>query len=334
MFHHARLKLTLWYIFIAVVITFLFSLLAYNGFRFEVERGLQRQRVYIQQNFLTPNGSTITLRQIDPTLQEEIRERLVLRIIYIDLAVIIVAAVGGYFLAGRTLKPIQTMVDEQNRFVADASHELRTPLTALRAEMETSLLENNLAAPDAKKLIKSNLEEVVRLQRLSDSLLELATYNHTASHKINDVSLLQIMEEALKKVSPLAKKKNITIQNNARDASINGDSHRLSELFVILLDNAIKYSPAKSEVKIMSKKNDGQIEISVQDQGIGIAPEDLPFIFDRFYRSDKSRSKSTTAGYGLGLAIAKQIAKEHKGSITVKSSLDKGSTFTVSLGLK
>ena len=167
MFQSARLTLTAWYVLIAFIITALFSLLAYNGFRFEFERSLQRQQVLFENNnfFIRP----IPPRHIDSELQDELRERLLLRILYIDVAIILTAAAGGYILAGRTLKPIKTMVDEQHRFITDASHELRTPLTAMRSEMEASLLAEHMTDKDAKELIKSNLEEVINLQNLSEA---------------------------------------------------------------------------------------------------------------------------------------------------------------------
>ena len=333
MFQSARLTLTAWYILIAFIITALFSLLAYNGFRFEFERGLQKQQIIFQQNNSRQSPPNILFRRdVDPNLQKELRDRLLARILYIDLVIIIAAAAGGYILAGRTLKPIKKMMDEQHRFITDASHELRTPLTAMRSEMETSLLTKKMTDKDTKELIKSNLEEVINLQNLSDGLLTLAQYQtRNTKREQTQLSLTQIVTDAITKVMPLAKKKQITVDDKTKDYALVGNSDYLLKLFIILLDNAIKYSPKNSTIILASYKTDHNVKIDVKDQGVGIEKSDLEKIFDRFYRSDKSRQRSDIGGYGLGLAIARQIVEEHGGTISVTSKVDKGSTFTVKL---
>jgi len=336
MFQHARLKLTAWYILIALIIAFLFSLLSYNGLRFEFEQGLQRQRVYFQQGFMRPNGPPVTiLRRTDPELMREMRTHLLLRILYIDGAIILVSAIGGYLLAGRTLKPIQRMVEEQNRFITDASHELRTPLTSLRSELEASLLSKKLSEKEARDVLKSNLEEVISLQMLSDNLLELATQQKPFNQvSFGEINLLEVIEGSVKKILPIAKKKNIHIKNNVKSSQIIGERSYLIELFIILLDNAIKYSDSQSTITLTSSSKDKMVTVAVKDEGIGIKKVDQAKIFERFYRSDKSRTKWKTKGYGLGLAIAKQIVTDHHGTIHVKSEVGKGTTFTVSLPTK
>jgi signal transduction histidine kinase len=132
----------------------------------------------------------------------------------------------------------------------------------------------------------------------------------------------------LRKQKKIAKAKQIKIANNIKDTKINGVEDRLTEVFVILLDNAIKYSPKNGKVEIESKKENRRIKISIIDHGMGISEKDLPYIFDRFYRSDKSRSEK---GYGLGLSIAKKIVESHNGSISVKSEIGKQTTFIVNL---
>jgi len=135
------------------------------------------------------------------------------------------------------------------------------------------------------------------------------------------------VKAAMKKVEPLAKKNKITIKNEVKERRIQGIPERLTEVFVILLDNAIKYSPANTTITLTSKGNEKQVEVSVIDQGIGIEPKDLPHIFERFYRASKSRDKSHISGYGLGLSIAKKIVEAHHGTITAESKRDKGITF-------
>jgi signal transduction histidine kinase len=224
------------------------------------------------------------------------------------------------------------MLDEQNRFITDASHELRTPLTSLRTSIEVNLRNKNLTMTQAKKLIESNLEDVEYLRVLSDGLLRLAYYQEPNGNMLFEkVSLKEIVENAVDKVKALALDNKIGINSKIENLEINGDKKSLTELLVVLLDNAIKYGKQNSSVKINTLKEDGKVIISVSDNGIGIDEKDLPHIFDRFYRAEKSRSKENVSGYGLGLSIAKKIVELHNGLISVKSEKGKGTTFTVTL---
>jgi signal transduction histidine kinase len=332
MFQSARLKLTGWYLLIIMLVTGLFSIAFYDLSTMEINR--ISRRLQFRQEFDTGFFFEQIQPRPLPNLQvlEESKERLKLVLILINGGILVLAGGAGYFLAGRTLRPIQHMVDEQNRFITDASHELRTPLTALRSEMEATLLDKHIEATQTKKLIASNLEEVIHLQSLSDNLLQLVQYQNNTNHPmLKNVSLLQSMEDALKKITPLAKRKSITIKNTVDDRNILALPTNLTQLWIILLENAVKYSPKKSTVSISSSQLDYSVEICIEDNGIGIDPKDIPFIFDRFYRADKSRTKTDADGYGLGLSIAKNIVQALNGTIQVKSTKDKGTTFTVLL---
>jgi signal transduction histidine kinase len=149
--------------------------------------------------------------------------------------------------------------------------------------------------------------------------------------KITKVDLTNIIKTTTEQVKPLAVKKRITIKVDASKAFVMGDEKSLKELFVILLDNAIKYTDGHSPISLMIRKDDSDVNILVKDGGVGIKKEDLPHIFDRFYRADRSRSRQRVGGYGLGLSIAKRIVTLHNGSIRVESGIDKGSVFTVTL---
>lgn len=319
MFRSARLKLTAWYLLIIMLISISFSLAIYRVLVTEFARVERVQR--IRRHLV-----------IDPEVLKESQERLRVTLILINLAILGAAGVSGYFLAGRTLRPIQDMVDEQSRFITDASHELRTPLTSLKSEIEVNLRAKDLSLPDAKKLLMSNLEEVNNLQYLSDNLIKLTQFQTSSDRgTFERISLVEIFHEAQKKIANIAKHKNINIKNNIKDFSLDGDRQSLLELFVILLDNAIKYSPKGKSVTVTSKKTDHSVEIKFKDNGIGIDEKDIPHLFDRFYRTDKSRTKLEVGGYGLGLSIAKQIIEKHKGSIKVESELGKGTTFIINL---
>lgn len=328
MFEVARLKLTAWYLLIIMLISIAFSLVIYNVLQAELARVERAQR--LRRQLQIPFGFREPV--IDPEVLQESQNRLQAILILINLMILGAAGVAGYFLAGRTLKPISEIVDEQNRFITDASHELRTPLTSLKSEIEVNLRDKDLSLQDARKLLTSNLEEVNNLQSLSDRLIHLtSTQNYHDRDSFEKVSLLEAVNEAYRKVGNMAKHKNIAIKINVKGDFIEGDRQNLIEVFVILLDNAIKYSPEGQKVTVTSRKTDGKAEIKVADQGIGISRKDLPHLFDRFYRADKSRARLDVGGYGLGLSIAKQIVEKHHGSISVESKPGKGSTFTVIL---
>ncbi len=335
MFYKARLKLTAWYLLIIMLISIAFSVAIYQVLTQELSRVERIQRLRLERRLpseVQPRSRVIP--SIDPEVIEETKNRLRAILILTNIGILIASAGAGYFLAGRTLRPIKEMVDEQSRFVTDASHELRTPLTSLKSEIEVNLRDKNLGLADAKKLLESNLEEVNNLQYLSDNLIKLTQFSEEFGSNFERFNLAEVVYEAQKKVSNLAKNQKITIKNNVKNQEILGNKQKLIEMFVIFLDNAIKYSAKGKTVTLSSTKLDNLVQIRIKDQGFGIDDKDIPHLFDRFYRTDKSRTKSEFAGYGLGLSIAKQIIDKHGGSIKVESKVGKSTTFSIQFPLK
>lgn len=309
MFSLARLKLTAWYLLMIMLVSALFSIMIYEVQTTELERFASVQRYRISRRL----PSFLVSENLDLELVEESKQRLILFLLGINAGIFVISGGLGYFLAGRTLKPIKEMVEEQNRFVGDASHELRTPLTAIKSALEVNLKD--------KKLLRDCLEQVDKLQYLTESLLQV----ENQSLKFEKVSLLKIVESAIQTVKAKATQKGITIKNTGKDFSVNGDRYALTNLVTILLDNAIKYSPDKTSV-VVDTQND---ILTVTDKGVGIEKKDLPHVFDRFYRADSARTKAKSGGYGLGLSIAKKIVGEHNGSISAQSEPGVGTTITV-----
>lgn len=331
-FSSAYLKLTAFYVLIVMTISISFSVALYNISSKELGKGLDRQTGAFQSLQLTPTGFVMPdFGQIRQEQIDESNNRLEVNLIYFNILILILSSGLSYFLARRTMQPIEEAMEAQNRFTADASHELRTPLTAMKSEIEVTLRDDDLKLDDAKKLLGSNLEEIGKLESLSNALLKLARYQDEARTKFEEISLEEAATEAYEKVESLANEKLIEFDNVLENIFVRGDRASLVELFVILLDNAIKYSGKKSRIFISIKKEGHAAVVNIKDQGIGIKSSDLPYVFNRFYRADSSRSKEKVDGYGLGLSIAKQIVELHKGTISVSSKPGKGSEFIVKL---
>lgn len=334
MFKNARIKLTLWYLLILIFISVSFSLIIYEGISGEIDRFSRSQGLRIERRFQENNyfPAPPKIRFVDLDLIEEMKKRLILILIFINSGIFFIVGSLSYFLAGKTLYPIQEMIEEQNRFISDASHEFRTPLTAIKSSLEVNLRDKDLTIDDARKTMNENIKDVNNLQKLSDSLLQLAQYEKSEiNNRFEKNFLKRIVNESLQNVEALAKNRKITIKSTIIDGSLEGDKYALVDLFTILLDNAIKYSKEGSAISIKSKKTKGFISVSISDKGIGIDEKDIPHLFSRFYRSDKARSKKGIVGYGLGLSIAKKITDQHNGAIEIESKLNKGTTVTVHL---
>lgn len=340
MFKTARLRLTFWYLVIIMMVSVIFSLAIYQILVREVER-FARQHV-IRTQIQVFNGAPPrlffnddALPQVELELVKDSKTHILVNLFIVNGIILVFSGGLAYFLAGKTLQPIQEMVDEQHRFVSDASHELRTPLTALKTSMEVSLRDKKLDLPGAKKIIHESVQDVNRLQELSENLLQLTQYQkQNGNTHFEQLALGGILREAVKKIEPLAKKKKIEVAYDPTPLVLEGNKYGLVDLLVILLDNAVKYNHQNGKVTIGSKKQDKYVLLTVTDTGIGIRKKDIPYIFDRFYRADMARTKAAAGGYGLGLSIAKKIVELHHGRIQVESALDKGTTFEITLPMK
>ncbi len=224
---------------------------------------------------------------------------------------------------------LDSSFEQMKQFSADASHELRTPLTVIRTQLE-SALDSRRSPAELKKIVAHCLDETIRMSSTIENLLLLAKSDAGQVTVRNDKVVLQkLMEEMYEESIILASAKSITVQLQKADpATILGDEQRLRQMLLNLIDNAIKYSQYNGAINLSLVKNNGRATITVADNGIGIPAEEVPRIFDRFYRVDRARSREM-GGAGLGLSITRWIVQAHGGNLTVKSEVNKGSEFTV-----
>ena len=224
---------------------------------------------------------------------------------------------------------------ERRLFVSNVSHELRTPLTSVKSYLE-ALDEGALSEPVAPDFIKVSLDETNRMMRMVTDLLHLSRIDNATSHLdvelINFTAFITFILNRFDKIRAQDEEKKYEIVRDYPITSvwIEIDTDKMIQVIDNILNNAIKYSPDGGKITVSMKTTDDQMILSISDQGLGIPKEDLPKIFDRFYRVDKARSRAQ-GGTGLGLAIAKEIVKQHNGFIWAKSEYGKGSTFTIVL---
>jgi signal transduction histidine kinase len=220
------------------------------------------------------------------------------------------------------------------RFTADASHELKTPLTVVRAGVERAITRPDLPQ-ETLAVLEETLQEVNRMTELLEALLTLARADEGRAdlHK-EAVDIREIIEEAGETGELLAEHAGVAIEIHLppEPVVVPVDRSRIRQLALNLIENAVKYTPRGGQVSVELGSHDGRVVFSVADTGIGIAPGDLPHVFDRFWRADSARTRtSERAGTGLGLAICKWIAEAHGGTIDVQSRPGRGTTFTVGL---
>jgi heavy metal sensor kinase len=311
------------------------------------------------------------------SLPSDIRNLLaVFRMVIINsaLVVVLLAGIGGLFLADRTLRPVERIADtargisetdlsrridvqtndelgrlaatlngmigrldeafkKQRQFIADASHELRTPLAVIQAESTLGLGKRRTQV-EYRRSLELVSQEIAYMSEIVSKLLLLARSDAGCDPvDFEDVNVAELFGELSQDLEALVQEKGLQLSLGQMDnLTVKGDKLKLKQLFLNILDNAIRYTPTGGSISGSIVRKNGTVVASIGDTGIGIPAEHLPYIFDRFYRVDKSRSRAD-GGTGLGLAIATSIAKVHGGGIEVESEVGKGTTFRVILPL-
>ncbi len=243
------------------------------------------------------------------------------------------AGLGGLWLTQRSLRPVETSYRQLKQFTADASHELRGPLTAIRASVDVMQNHPERIHPKDVKKLGAIASAATQMSYLAEDLLLLARMDvgeTVVPRQSEVVDLGMLLRELLLLLEPAAKAKDVSLTLSGLAAIVMGDRAQLSRLFSNLLQNAVQYNRTGGHVLIAMVQDPAWVKIRVEDTGIGIAAAELPFIFDRFWRAEKARTRRA-GGSGLGLAIAKAIVQQHGGRIGAKSQLDVGSCFEVML---
>lgn len=283
----------------------------------------------------SPSGvGLLGVIEVGNPVQAQLTSLHVLLLVLVGLGglTILGATVGGLFLSHRALAPARLAVARQQAFIADASHELRTPLTLLRADAEVLLRGRHHMSPDDAALLEDIVAETEHMTALASNMLTLARLDASRIQPPPDVVELSAIAAAIvRRADVLACKHGVTLEATSQGRVLTlGDQVLLYEAALVLIDNAIKYNHSGGRVTVSADVVDGHARLAVTDTGIGIPPEDLPHLGERFYRVDKARSREA-GGVGLGLSIARGIAAAHGGTLTVVSKPGQGTTATLML---
>jgi signal transduction histidine kinase len=314
-FQKARIKLTLYYIGIMAVILIAFSSVLIYTIESKIRHGF-RDQIVITENENDPVSNT----------SDEIE----MLIYVVDGFLLLIIGFSSYFLAGKTLKPIKEALDSQKKFSADASHDLRTPIAIIMTESEVALKNGKNSEKELTTVIQSNLEEAKKMSRLVNDLLLISRgENQAMRHSFIEIDIHNFIEKLVNKIKPQAENKGLEIKLcEYKKILIRVDTDNFERAISNILQNAINYTKVGG-VTVDIKEDSQRVYITISDTGVGIAPKDLPFVFDRFYKA--SHSRNDKSGSGLGLPISKLIIEEHKGKISLDSKVGIGTEVVISL---
>jgi signal transduction histidine kinase len=312
-FRAARIKLTFLYVLVLACVIALFSLALFFILSQEIRDNIH-DKIREDQDEHQIISATIDGLQTGIAL--------------IDLTLLGISGFLGYFLAGKTLRPIEETLKRQKQFTSDASHELRTPLAIMKTETEVALKNPNLSTTEMREVMTSNVEEIDRISFMVNELLQLSREEVVSNGTLEEVDVVPILKQAIKRASSLTSEQRFLIKGLDQPIKIMGSANSLERAFLNVLQNAIAYSNKGDKIFIEANRVNGEVVIKISDSGKGISKEDLPHIFKRFYKADKARGQKSETGAGLGLAIVDEIIKNHGGTVTIESELDRGTIVT------
>lgn len=289
-----------------------------------------REYAYLRFIESPERGAVVVLQETMPLGQSA--SAFLARVGPVLLVSMVLACAASFAITAHALVPIRRAWRRQVEFAADASHELRTPIAVIQANLEVVMDEPEQPVCEKEKWLRNVQLETDRMQKLVEDLLTISrTQAGQQTLEKAEFSLSQELQRAADPLVPYAQDRGVRLCSEiAPSMTWYGDAARLGQLVVILLDNAVKHTPAGGEVRLVAEMQGRAVRITVSDTGEGIAPAHQARIFDRFYRVDKARDREN-GGSGLGLSIAKWIVEEHGGTISVSSEPGAGSAFRVTL---
>lgn len=265
-----------------------------------------------------------------PINADDVRSDLSNTLLLVNGVLVLLSVLASYWLASRTLRPIQDAYEHQRQFLSDASHELRTPLAILQANLEN---ERDSGNSDLRASAENHLEEVRRMSALVSDVLSLSKLEHTGSEAARiPLVVNDILQKVVDRISRIAETHHVTLtlEDAAETFVVLAAEEPFIRVLTNVIENAILYNKTDGSVTVSMEREDGAVRIDVADTGVGIGEKDVQKIFDRFYRADKSRSRRT-GGSGLGLSIARSIVEAFGGTISMKSTVDIGTTVSITL---
>lgn len=314
----------MWYAAIIIAISLVFSIIIYSI----ASRELGTRIIDFENN--SRPAYMVDRSDFNAVRDQQIHEaqaNLIISLFVTNACIWLTGSVGSYYLAKRTLRPIEEAHVAQSRFTSDASHELRTPLASMKIELEVALRDPALKKEEMRELLESNLEEVNKLTTLSQTLLQLSRLDHDNITR-ESVELSEIAQSVVERFNKLHNRIELSHTN---PLNVHANKSNVEELLTILVDNALKYSPEDSIVHISFAKQRNMSGFEVKNSGDGIAADVLPHIFDRFYQADSSRTGGNQKGFGLGLSLAKKIVTLYDGELIVSSAPKQETTFLILL---
>ena len=316
----ARLRLASWYTAGVCVVVIVFSLAVYSVFAKDITGNADP----VEQ---TPRAEI----DRDNQIINNARARLRIDLFAADSLIIMVTVGLSYWVAGKTLRPIELAYDKQKKFVADAAHELRTPLAVMKTGAETALA-GKAGKQELEKLTHESLDEINFLSETVNELLFLANSDTGQKEPFTKLNFGELLHRQVGLMCPYGKQKQTRlIEDIEQNAYISANKGQLKRLVTNIIQNAVEYSPAESSIKVSLVKIDHQAKLVITDNGIGISEQDLEQIFDRFYKADRARTDF--GGAGLGLSIVQEIVELHKGKIVIKSKVGEGTIVIVFLSM-
>ncbi len=277
----------------------------------------------------TENKTYYEISFLDITNTQETMQTLLIALVSVGIAVLIIIYIISIYFANRSIKPLEEVWNKQKQFVADATHELKTPLTIINANIDAIEVNKNAKVKEQEKWLKHIKAETKGMNKLINELL-MSAKNEEEKYKLVNINLGQTLKEIITSVEAIVFEKDIKLKVDiAEEITVNTEPEKLRQVIIILIDNAIKYTNNSGEINVSLRKSKKQIELSITNTGEGISKEDLPHIFDRFYKCDKSRTENNS--YGLGLFIAKTIVTKLGGKITAISIPKEITEFIIKL---